>query len=195
MYAIRSYYDQESRLIDGKLFLISQFYPNIEYAYLKVYVNTICNELDQTQVYEECHTTTITNSDGSIRPGVECQSGTDTQAWNENSCYQYQYDETGAWKYDYDNPVIASENLIPSISSGGSEPVSLITPSKFYAPTKLDQRANITTISRFDIQSGTREESMSFLGDTHTYYASTDSLYLVSSQYPYYYDFVRNNFV
>ncbi len=176
---------QESRLIDGKLYLISQFNPNIEYTYPKVYEDSVCTQLDQTQIYETCSYTASYNSEGTI----ECQSGTDTQAWKDNACYQYNYDENGAWKYDYDNPIVASENLIPSISSDGGAPLSLVTPSKFYAPAKLDQRANITTISRFDTQSAVREQSMSFLGDTHTYYASTGSLYLVSSQYPYYYDF------
>ncbi len=180
---------EESRLIDGKLFLISQFYPNIEYVYLKVYEETVCTELNREETYANCTGSTMICEDGKDCKVVqECNYGEDYQAWNDNLCYQYNYDTKGAWKYDYDNPIIKSENLIPSISDGkSSQP--LVRPSKFYAPNKLDQRANITSISRFDIETASAEETLSFLGDTHTYYASMSSLYLVSSKYPYYYSY------
>ncbi len=125
---------QDSRIVDGKLFLISQFYPNIEYKYLKI------------------------------------------------------YDSNGSWKYDYDNPIVASENLIPKISHLDIS-TALIEPENLYAPKKLDQSADITTISSFELSNQKYSESISFIGNTHTYYASKNSLYLVSSEYPYYYDF------
>jgi uncharacterized secreted protein with C-terminal beta-propeller domain len=110
---------QDSRLINGELFVISQFYPHIE----------------------------------------------------------------------YDNSSIKSENLIPHIyNEKWSE--ELVKPDSFYAPNKLDQRVDITTISRIDTKSATYKNSSSFLGNTHTYYASSSALYLVSSEYPLYYNLV-----
>ncbi|MEA3523445.1 MAG: beta-propeller domain-containing protein [Campylobacterota bacterium] len=177
-----------SRLIDGKLFLISQFYPRVDYEYPKVYVETPCSNLDRNEIYGNCMGEMVCNEGEECKITQECSYGSDYEAWTKNECYQYDYDEKGAWKYDYDNPIVKSENLIPHITSD-TEVASLVTPSKFYAPNKLDQRANITSISRFDTQSTLRDESISFIGNTHTYYASLNSLYLVSSQYPYYYDF------
>jgi uncharacterized secreted protein with C-terminal beta-propeller domain len=179
---------QDSRLIDGKLFLISQFYPNIQYKYLKVYVDTPCSKLNPKETYGNCTGSMICEDGVDCKVVQECDYGEDYQAWQDNLCNQYSYDATGAWKYDYDNPEIVSENLIPSISDRSASS-ALVTPAKFYAPNKLDQRANITSISRFDITSAAIEDTLSFLGDTHTYYASTSSLYLVSSQYPYYFDY------
>ncbi|MEA1918595.1 MAG: beta-propeller domain-containing protein [Campylobacterota bacterium] len=181
---------QESRLINGKLFLISQFYPNIDYEYPKIYVENACSQLDHNEIFGSCMSSMVCEMGDECQVVKECHYGDDYELWNEHSCYQYRYDEKGAWKYDYENPIVKSENLIPSITSGG-ESTPLVTPSQFYAPNKLDQRANITTISRFDTQSAVRDESISFIGNTHTYYASTTSLYLVSSEYPYYYDFTH----
>jgi uncharacterized secreted protein with C-terminal beta-propeller domain len=172
---------QDSRLIDGNLFLISQFYPNIEYEYIKLYVDTVCTQLDRNQINQSCYATTPDSK-------PICETGTDYQEWIDNSCYEYNYDSIGAWKYDYDNPIVASENLIPNIFHNG-ESTALVTPSKFYAPNKLDQSANITTISSFDINTAQHKDTISFLGNTNNYYASLTSLYLVSSEYPYYYDF------
>jgi uncharacterized secreted protein with C-terminal beta-propeller domain len=193
---------QDSRLIDGKLFLISQFSPNIEYEYLKIYPNTVCSTIDRNEIYANCsgYTTPV---EPICPPGAEvcilgtpdiapnekqCEYGPQYQLWQDNRCYEYNYDSQGAWKYDYDNPIIKSENLIPSITKDGTTS-ALVSPSKFYAPVKLDQRANITSISSFDISTATLTETISFLGNTHTTYASTTSLYLVSSEYPLYYDY------
>jgi len=111
---------QDSRLIDGKLFLITQFSP--------------------------------TSNDNAITP--------------------------------------KSEDLIPSIQSD-TQTKELLEPETFYAPYKLDQKASITSMSSFTTQSGVYNETLSFLGNTHTYYASTSSLYLVSNEYPLYYDFTH----
>ncbi len=183
---------QNSRLIDGKLFIISQFYPNIEYEYLKVYTDTVCTQLNKEEIYENCSATMSSDTDGKMVSEYICNTGDDWQEWKDNSCYQYNYDDIGAWKYDYDNPIIASENLIPNIIHD-KDTYSLVTPSKFYAPNKLDQKANITTISSFNTDLAQYKESISFLGDTQISYASSNSLYLVSNQYPYYYDFSHFN--
>ena len=187
---IEGYY-QDSRLIDGKLFLISQFYPQINYEYPKVYVQTDCNG---SEIY---YTTTDQNQTASASSASYAADESDEVLLPNNSmntkiahqCYMYNYDENGsAWEYDYVNPIVKSEKLTPNIITG-STTTALVTPQKFYAPYKLDQQASITSISRFDINNGANSENISFLGNTHTYYASLTSLYLVSSEYPFYYNY------
>ncbi len=177
-------YYQDSRLIDGELYLISQFSPYITYEYPKLYEETTCNTLNLDNIYASCQS--------SFKDGYEsCEYGEDYNLWYDNSCYQYSYDDNGAWKYDYENPIIVSENLLPSITSDNQSANELVSYSTFYAPIKLNQRANITTLSRFSIESGEYKTNSSFLGNTHTYYASLTSLYLVSNEYPLYYDYTH----
>jgi len=206
---------QDSRLINGELYLISQYSPQVEYEYPKIYVETPCSSINQENIYASCSGSTgssdlievsstsevisveamsILPDEGGVEPypyEEKCEYGADYKLWNDNQCYQYNYDEKGAWKYDYENPIIVSENLVPMISSNANEAVELLSPSSFYAPTKLNQSANITTLSRFSIESGEYKLNSSFLGNTHTYYASLTSLYLVSSEYPMYYDYIN----
>jgi len=201
-------YYQDSRLINGELYLISQFSPTIEYEYKKLYVQTQCTELDRNEIYASCTsvepvaetpvddnaTSTLIAGDRDNIPKRDCKYGKDYTQWMDNSCYQYNYDDSGAWKYDYDNPIVVGENLVPKITSetsGSKIENELISHNKFYAPSKLNQRANITSLSHFSTKSGKFIGNSSFLGNTHTYYASLSSLYLVSSEYPLYYDYVH----
>jgi len=211
-YTIDGYY-QDSRLIDGELYLISQFNPSIQYEYPKIYEDTICTTLDRDKI--SCYGYSTVSSSEPIEPTVvevmsdvvykvkeieqyyyedSCEYGEDYLSWNENSCYQYSYDDIGAWKYDYENPTIVSETLLPSIKSTLSDITTsneLVDYASFYAPIKLNQRANITSVSRFRIDTGEYKLNSSFLGNAHTYYASLSSLYLVSNEYPLYYDYTH----
>jgi len=201
-------YYQDSRLINGELYLISQFTPTIEYEYNKLYVQTPCSALDRNEIYASCEsvepivslpiegnaTATSIAADGAGTVKRDCKYGKDYNLWVENSCYQYNYDDSGAWKYDYDNPIVIGENLVPKITSESLNSKienELISHDKFYAPIKLNQRANITSLSHFSTKTGKFRANSSFLGNTHTYYASLTSLYLVSSEYPLYYDYVH----
>jgi len=199
---------QDSRLINGELYLISQFSPTIEYEYKKLYIQTTCSALDKNEIYASCDsvapisvlpveenaTSTSTAVDGVSIVKRDCKYGKDYALWVENSCYQYNYDDSGAWKYDYDNPIAIGENLVPKITSESLDSKienELVSHDKFYAPIKLNQRANITSLSHFSTKTGKFRANSSFLGNTHTYYASLTSLYLVSSEYPLYYDYVH----
>ncbi|WP_207561906.1 beta-propeller domain-containing protein [Sulfurimonas aquatica] len=102
----------------------------------------------------------------------------------------YSYNKIDEYRYDYENPTITSEKLTPKITSNGVTS-ELINPLKFYAPIKLNQRANITSISSFNIDSGVYNNTSSFLGNSTTQYVSTSSIYLVSNEYPLYYDFTN----
>jgi len=180
---------EDSRLIDGKLFFITKFNPEIEYDYPKVYVDSICSTLNLQEVYTACSYSIVPVGTGAYNQTEDCNNGDDYNKYQDNQCYIYHYDKDGrTWKYDYEHPTIKREKLVPNIVSNGVTNV-LLKPSNLYAPQKLDQAASITTISSFDINSAQYKESISFLGNTHTYYASTSSLYLVSSEYPLYYGF------
>ena len=197
---------KDSRLINGELYLISEFRPNVEYEYPKLYVETTCTTLDRDKIGVTCEfpSTSEPQEDSFVENAKEitlyaptvdytesCQYGDNYDLWYENRCDQYNYDDAGAWKYDYNSPIISGENLLPTIKSNSQSAVELIDSKTFYAPTKLNQSANITTISRFSIQSGEYKANSSFIGNIHTTYASLTSLYLVSSEYPLYYDYMN----
>jgi len=182
---------KDSRLIDGNLYLISEFSPDVEYEYPKIYVDTVCSTFDMDEVSVSCSDDAVSSSEDNVDIYDEksCEYGEEYTLYYENRCYQYSYDDNGAWMYDYSSPQVTGENLLPMISSNSQDEVELIDPKSFYAPMKLNQSANMTTISRFLIESGEYKTSSSFLGNTHTHYASLKSLYLVSSEYPLYYDY------
>ena len=183
---------RESRMIQGKLILISHFYPQITYEYPTVYPpTTLCEDL-RVQMNTIAETTIVGCDFGYCNlpdtPEYREYKAL-AQDYTDERCYQYNYDENGkAWKYDYENPIIVSEHLTPKMSTK-DKVVELLQPKTFYAPYKMDQNADITTISTIDTADGNYLESISFLGSTHTYYASLTSLYLVSRQYPIYYHF------
>ncbi len=183
---------RDSRLIEGRLFLISQFTPHITNEYPKLYVDTVCTTLRPTDGLEcsSSNDTVVSDKPTSALQALTTDCNYDVKAWNSNRCYEYQYDEQGAWKYDYDHPSVISEKLIPSMKINGRSR-ALVTPSKFYAPYKLDQRAGITSISSILMSDGSYGESVSFLGNTSNYYASTEALYLVSGEYPMFFDYVH----
>ncbi len=191
-YNIDGYY-KDSRVVDGELYLISQFTPKYEYEYPKEYVQTICSTLDENEAYATCDMDYL--DDGMIdenEQGLQnCTYGRDYDKWNDNRCYSYNYDEFGAWKYDYENPIVISKNIIPMIKQDNNNPNELITHDRFYAPVKLNQRADITSLSAFTIDSARYNKTTSFIGNVHQYYASQDSFYLVSNEYPLYFDSSR----
>ena len=77
------------------------------------------------------------------------------------------------------------------IKNGEERAVSLLDPQHFFAPSRLDQSGAITSVIRFTLSDGKYENSSAFIGDTHTYYASLHTLYLLSEQYPLYYDYIH----
>ncbi len=187
---------QTSRLVDGRLFVVSAFQPQIEYAYDKVYVDTLCNDIDRENLYASCSGTTDSDEEVvEVMPDLmkkapeTCEYSQNYELYYKNECYKYNYDATGAWEYDYENPRVVSENLTPSIATNGVAQ-ALITPERLYAPIKLNQDATLTTLSSFNIDDATYKESISYVGSSQTYYASKDALYLVSAEYPLYYNYI-----
>jgi uncharacterized secreted protein with C-terminal beta-propeller domain len=81
---------------------------------------------------------------------------------------------------------------MPKIESNTMALQPLIEPSKLYTSSKQKQFAIMTTLSNIDISDGTYKKSNSFVGYSSVQYASSKAVYLVSNQYPIYYDF--NNY-
>ena len=120
----------------------------------------------------------------------------DCSSYNDNyiECYDINmdYNSNRYYRYDYDNPIIDIVDLTPDIVQGDNPKEPLLTPSRLYAPSKQNQDSSITTIAHISISKGEYIQSNSFVGHSNIQYASTTSLYLVSDQYPLYYDF--NNY-
>ena len=151
-----------SRLTNGKLYLISQFSPKLEITYPKIYIdNKKCNKRNIEM---------LAYVDGAYIP----------------ECVGRYHDNGRAYRYDYTKPTIKSAVLLPTINKGEKD---LITHDTFYAPHKLNQFPTITSISKFDLTNNRFEKSISTAGYTNKLYASNKSIYLSSVQYPHYYSF------
>jgi len=162
-----------SRVIGDNMYIVSSFYPKVNIKYPKVYL-----ELSEN-----------------------CKTLFDNQNRYHDEPYYYQYaeclniqeDENGKYyREDYENPIIEVQDLLPEIESSDKKREALVTPSRLYAPSKHDQSTNITTISNISISDGKYQKSNSFIGYSSVQYASSKAFYLVSNQYPIYYDF--NNY-
>ncbi|MCH9741018.1 MAG: beta-propeller domain-containing protein [Epsilonproteobacteria bacterium] len=159
-----------SRVVGDNLYLVSNFTPQFTIEYPKVYVEAseTCKEYFDNP-YE-------------VR---------DYSKYAE--CYNlHRESDTKYYRYDYDNPSVTITDLTPEIESSSMAKQALITPSKLYAPAKHQQSATMTTISNISISDGSYKQSNSFMGYSSVQYASSKAFYLVSNQYPIYYDF--NNY-
>jgi uncharacterized secreted protein with C-terminal beta-propeller domain len=159
-----------SRLIEDNLYLITNFNPNVTISYPKQYIklSKTCKEffhnLEEGDYYQ------------------------DEKKYAE--CFNIIKDDNGKYfRYDYDNPIVDIHQLAPKIQENNQNPKDLLIASNFYASSKQDQIATITTISKFSISDNKYKNNNSFIGSTNTQYASTKAFYLVSNQYPIYYDF------
>jgi uncharacterized secreted protein with C-terminal beta-propeller domain len=153
---------QNSRIIEDKLYLISQFYPRLKVEYPKILVK---EKPCQSEVVS-----TIFYDDGRYIP----------------TCGGNIYEDGKYYRYDYNHPIIKESYLIPTINKGEKD---LITHDTFYAPHKLNQFPTITILSEFNINTNSFSSSRSIASYTNKLYASSKNLYLTSTSYPYYYDF------
>ena len=154
---------KNSRLVGDRLLLISSFYPSVQVEYPKIKI-----DIDREV----------------------CNDNLSDFGFADVLCY-FLYDEgSESYQYDYENPIVVSEQYLPTIKdtlSGMDK--TLIAPENFYASLKSDQAPNITAITEIDINSSTMVDSIAYLGSTSTEYVSQKALYLVSSEYPFYSSF------
>ena len=185
-----------SRVIDGKLFLVTNFNPYIEKTYPKVYVDA--PECKKFFEYEYSYPESVddnyegsSGSSGTVSPPKKA-SRVKYDYKKYAKCYNLNRDKDGKYyRYDYDNPTVTNEYLIPSMKKNGEDSKPLIAANTFFAPLKKDQDTTITTVSKIDIENATLDKTSSVIGYTSTVYASKNSLYLVSDKYPMYYNFDR----
>jgi uncharacterized secreted protein with C-terminal beta-propeller domain len=185
-----------SRVIDGKLFLVTTFNPYIEKTYPKIYIDAPeCKKFFEPQSYPESVEDDYEGSSGSSETIVPPKRASRVKYDDYKKyakCYNLFVDKDGRYyRYDYDNPNITHEYLIPYVQKDSNAKNPLITPKTFFAPSKKDQTPTITTVSKIDIQSTSLEKTSSILGYTNTVYASKKALYLVSNKYPIFYNFDR----
>ncbi len=185
-----------SRVIGGKLYLISSFNPKFNIKYPKIYA-----PLSQTcQAYFDKRN----EGEGDYPPMVEPQPMTENhvsetapekpQAYDPNKyaeCYNIQRESSTKkyFRYDYDNPIIEVIDLLPEIEGDKLAQQALISPERLYSSAKQKQSVNITSITAIDIEQGSYLNSNSYIGNNYTQYASSKALYLVANDYPIYYDY------
>jgi uncharacterized secreted protein with C-terminal beta-propeller domain len=200
-------YLNNSRLIDDKLYIVSQFMPQISIDYPKVYHTQDCSDYywDYTEDWgEESESVSVSESSDSS----DTQSTTLIKTLKRNAssllrystsvrnienledmhCLmsEYDYDKKQYYYYDFNHPAGTQKYLLPTISNSSK---TLITPSNIYAPVILNQYSDITTVSQFDLSSQDFEDALSFVGYSSTLYMSSNALYITSHAVPYYYDF------
>jgi uncharacterized secreted protein with C-terminal beta-propeller domain len=153
---------QDSRIIQDKFYLISQFQPRLKVEYPKILVQEKPCQSEQKSA--------LTYTNGRYIP----------------MCGGDIYEDGKYYRYDYDHPIIKESYLIPTLNKGKED---LITHDTFYAPHKLNQFPTITILSAFDLNTNRFSSSRAIASYTNKLYASSKNIYLTSSSYPYYYDF------
>jgi uncharacterized secreted protein with C-terminal beta-propeller domain len=184
-----------SRLIDGKLYLITRFSPEVQITYPPIYVDAPeCKEYFTGSNDTNDATPVPAEESGSPtkRAAVISVPNQQTTYQKYARCYTLRMDENGKfYRPDYEHPQISYEKLIPYYKRDHSSEEMLITPETFYASDKKDQEPTISTVSKIDIATGRLEKTSSVLGYNNTLYASQNALYMVSDQYPIFYTFDR----
>ena len=162
---------KNSRVIADKLYLISSFNPSYNIEYPKEYFTppSICEEyLNNSVPYDE------------------------SNYIKYKDCFNVIKDDTGYFRYNYDNPNISITQLLPNIEGTNLSQQKLIKAERIYTSSKKKQTNTMSSISQFSLTTGGYLKTTSFIGNSSLEYASLNSLYLVSNEYPYYYDF--NNY-
>jgi len=177
----------DSRVTNNKLYLISRFMPFYKVEYQKNYVE--CNVST-----EEVQPPEIPTSGEEISEATEIQSSeniTKSRSMlyypnGSNYCYFYPKDDKGYYMVDYDNYSIVEKRTSPKITVDSKEQ-ELLKPEKTYAPYKVNQASFVTSVTAFDMDNLNSFESVSTIGNSENVYASSDSIYLVSTDYPIYF--------
>ncbi len=183
-------YMSTSRILNNRLIVVSSFSPYADIEYPIVYLDGM----------EECQ------NDGGVSypsmpiPDMPTEGG-DTVTSNtlatdmlypyyyNPKCHNVAFDSNGkAFRYDYDNPIVTQKYLVPQLSYNDFSG-DLLNYQSFYAPLKQNQTSTITSVSTFDLDKVEFIKSSAIVGNSHIVYASTSSLYILSHEYPIYYNY------
>lgn len=178
-----------SRVIDGKMFLVTNFHPYMRYTYPhKIYVDAPeCKEYFGSQDEATDSVEIVSNTLEPIKDVMDIM-----EYKKYARCYDLDKDSDDRYfRLDYDRPEISYEYLIPYMQKDSQSQEPLISAKTFFAPGKKDQDPTITTVSMIDILDASLKKTSSVLGHNNTVYASRDSMYLVSSKYPIFMNFDR----
>jgi uncharacterized secreted protein with C-terminal beta-propeller domain len=183
-----------TRVANGKLYIVSRYLPSIEVEYPKVYVDE-CNAYLDQNYYD--------SGDDTSEETVETKRSIKyyydyyyTDEVDEKYCWNLYYDNEQEKYYypDFKNPVETKYNLMPKLSVNKDDSnesnlteIELFTGQSFYAPAKINQNPFVTTTSSFDISDFDKQEHISVVGNSSTVYASSNAIYFVSEDYPVYY--------
>jgi uncharacterized secreted protein with C-terminal beta-propeller domain len=157
-----------SRIVDGKLYLMSRFIPHAQWEYPKVFV-----EGDQCiSEYEKKY---------GIQYDVSIGDGYFTDQYGKS--HYCQKNDEGYYYIDYNNPQAMVYFLQPSLQDNiNIKETTLLDATQTYAPLKLDQTPAIVSVTEFDLSDFTYNNT-AIVGETTTEYVSSKAIYLVSNQY------------
>jgi len=186
-------YLDNSRVIGDNLYLISAFHPEYKITYPKEYIDVVSAEC---QNYVVGSSSRGSASEVTTSLDMATSSNETPQSNKVNSyaaCYGIHYEEENRYfRYNYDKPIVEVINALPQIEGTDLAKQTLVKHDRLYASAKKKQTTTIMSISNFSIDNGKYLKSTSYIGDSSVEYASSNALYLVSNDYPFFYDF--NNY-
>jgi len=161
---------KNSRIIGDKLYTVSQFSPQYILNYKKEYF----------VLSEDCKAL----MDGLVR--IENINKDDYLTCDN---YNVHVDENGSFRYNYAFADVEIIDLLPEIEGNNFSTKPLVEPTRAYSSSQYSSDLAITTLSAFSIENPTYIKSTSFMGNSSIEYASSNSLYLVSNEHPFFFDF------
>jgi uncharacterized secreted protein with C-terminal beta-propeller domain len=179
----------DSRVTNSKLYLVTRYMPYVDIEYPKIYID--CANSTDTEDSTVAVDSAISDSEMDIIEKDEVVAVTYNieSIYYDDYCYYYSSDESGYYNYDYNNPIYKDTYYIPTIKDDTKNLTQdLIDYTNLYAPIKIDQNAFITSILEFNIDEDIAlDNSVSFIGNSNTLYASNSAIYLVSQEYNLFY--------
>jgi len=162
---------KNSRVLNNTLYTITSFSPTYTISYPKEYLvpSDSCKRLLKREIYN-----------------------VDYYDTKYAECYNIIEEDGRYYRYNYDAPKVTFTKILAQIEGDGLAKQDLITPKKLYASSKQNQVARMTSISSFSLDTNRYKTTTSYVGESHVEYASSKALYLLSSEYPFFFDF--NNY-
>lgn len=183
----------DSRVTNNNLYLVTRFMPFIEVEYPKTYIEDCVDEYPYNKYYEDNEASTdkiIKNDDNNIDIAIEDERvGIAPYPYPNDVeyCWWYAKDDTGYFKYDYENPIFGKEHLKPVLTDKINDKENeILSAENLYAPYKFDQSPFITSVISFDLEDVSQQKTVSIVGNSDTLYVSNNAIYSVARTPIYY---------